>query len=169
MKFFLIGYMYSGKTTVGKQLAKRLGFNFIDTDNLFEKQFNTTIEAYFSRYGELAFRVAEHQILEDLKDYPDSAVISTGGGFPCFNRNLDLMREIGVVIYLKASVSVIYNRFVHSTSPRPLLMGLNKEESIQKIETQLADREHFYNQANVIIPADNVNIETLQRCLAPFF
>jgi len=168
MKFFIIGYMYSGKSTVGKQLAKKLKFDFLDTDIYFEEHYQTSISEYFAKYGEPAFRTAERKILEDLQSYPNNAIISTGGGFPCFNNNMELMKEMGVVIYLEASVGAIYKRFEKSTVQRPLLKGLSKEEAICKISNQLAEREVFYKQANVTLSAENVNFEALLQVLGPF-
>jgi len=165
MKIFIIGYMYSGKTTVGKQLAKKLNCDFLDTDVLFENQYQTKIPEFFAQHGETAFRTAERQILSELKNYPNNVVISTGGGFPCFNNNMELMREMGVVIYLQASVGAIYNRFEKSKVQRPLLAGLSKEEAIQKIETHLAEREISYKQANIVLSAESVNFDVLLQIL----
>jgi len=167
MKIFIIGYMYSGKTTVGKQLAKKLNYDFLDTDVLFETQYQTKISEFFAEHDETAFRTAERKILENFKNYPNNAVISTGGGLPCFNNNMELMRKIGIVIYLEASVGTIYNRFEKSNVPRPLLAGLPKEEAIRKIETHLAEREPFYKQANITFSAENVNLDVLLQILTP--
>ncbi len=168
MKFFIVGYMYSGKSTVGKQLAKMLKYDFVDTDVLFQNQYNTSISDYFSEHGEAKFREAERQILEDLRDYPNNVVISTGGGLPCFNNTMDLMRDMGIVIYLKASVNAIFRRFDRSLAQRPLLAGLSREEAIRKIETHLSEREAFYERANVTISAESVNYDALLQILSPF-
>ena len=165
MKIFIIGYMYSGKTTVGKQLAKKLNYDFLDTDVLFETQYQTTIPNFFAEHGETAFRASERKILEDLKNYPNNVVISTGGGFPCFNNNMELMRELGIVIYLEASTGAIYNRFEKSNFPRPLLAGLSKEEALKKIKNHLYEREPFYKQANITLSAENVNLDALLQIL----
>jgi len=165
MKIFIIGYMYSGKTTVGKQLAKKLNCEFLDTDALFETQYQTKIPEFFAEHGETAFRTAEREILEQIKNDPNPAVISTGGGLPCFNNNMELMREIGIVVYLEASVGTIYNRFEKSNVSRPLLAGLSKEKAIQKIEHHLHEREPFYKQANITLSAENVNLDVLLQIL----
>jgi len=169
MKIFLIGYMYSGKTTVGKQLAKKLNYDFLDTDVLFETQYQIKVSEFFAQHGETAFRTAERQILSELRNYPNNVIISTGGGFPCFNNNMELMREMGIVIYLEASIGAIYNRFEKSNVPRPLLVGLSKEDAIRKIETHLAEREPFYKRANITFSAENVNLDALLQILNPFF
>ena len=167
MKIFIVGYMYSGKTTVGKQLAKKLKYDFLDTDLMFENQYQTSISDYFSEHGEAAFRTAEHAILNDLGTYPNNVIISTGGGFPCFNNNMALMKEMGVVIYLEASVGAIYNRYSKSNVHRPLLANLSKEEAIAKIERYLAEREGCYKQANISLSAESVNFEALLQILTP--
>lgn len=161
--------MYSGKTTVGKQLAKKLNCDFLDTDELFETQYKTTISDFFAEHGEAEFRTAERKILEDLKTYENPVVISTGGGLPCFNNNMELMKKIGTVVYLQASVGAIYNRFEKSKIPRPLLVGLSKEDAIQKIKNQLDEREKFYKQAHITTSAENVRIDSLLQILAWFF
>ncbi|MDR2907761.1 MAG: AAA family ATPase [Bacteroidales bacterium] len=167
MKIFIIGYMYSGKTTVGKQLAKKLNYDFLDTDVMFEKQHQTTIPTYFAEHGEAAFRAAERRILEELRNYPNNVIISTGGGLPCFGNNVQVMKEIGSVIYLEASVGAIYYRYAKSNAKRPLLANLSKEEAISKIETHLAEREPFYKQANITLSAESVNFEALLQILSP--
>jgi len=159
--------MYSGKTTVGKQLAKKLNCDFLDTDVLFETQYQTSIPEFFAEHGEAAFRVGERKILEDLQAYPNPVVISTGGGLPCFNNNMELMKKMGTVIYLQASVGAVYSRFETSKIPRPLLAGLSKEEAIQKIESHLAEREPFYKQANITVSAESVRIDSLLQILNP--
>jgi shikimate kinase len=159
--------MYSGKSTVGRQLAKKMQFDFLDTDIIFTNQYQTSIEDYFAEHGEAAFRVAERKILEDLKNYPNHVIISTGGGLPCFHNNIELMREMGVVVYLEATVGTIYKRFEKSVVPRPLLAGLSKEDAIRKIESHLTEREPFYKQSNIALSAENVNFEALVQILKP--
>ncbi len=168
MRIFIVGYMYSGKTTVGKQLAKKLKYDFLDTDVMFETKHQTSISTYFSEHGEAAFRTAEHQILDDLKSYPNDVIVSTGGGLPCFGNNMQLMKEMGIVIYLEASVGAIYYRYAKSHAERPLLANLSKEEAIRKIESHLEEREPFYKQANITLSAENVNFEALLQILSPF-
>ncbi|MCL2027494.1 MAG: shikimate kinase [Bacteroidales bacterium] len=164
-KIFIIGYMYSGKTTVGKQLAKKLNYDFLDTDVMFETIYKTQIPEFFATHGEVAFRTAEREILETLKNYPNHVVISTGGGFPCFNNNIELMRELGIVIYLESTVDTILKRFEKSKNPRPLLANLSKDEAIKKIESHLQERKQFYEQANITLSADNVNLDVLLQIL----
>jgi len=167
MKIFLIGYMYSGKTTVGKQLAKKLNYNFLDTDVVFETQYKTSIPEYFAKFGEKEFRTAERKILEDLSTYSGNVIVSTGGGLPCFSNNIELMRKMGVVIYLEAGIEEIYKRFENSAVQRPLLAGLSKEDAICKIKSHLAEREPFYKQANITLSAENVNFDALVQILNP--
>jgi len=166
MKIFVIGYMYSGKTTVGKQLAKKLNCDFLDTDAMFETQYQCTISEFFAMHGEAEFRYAERKILDDLQSYEKPVVISTGGGLPCFGNNIELMKKMGTVVYLKATVGAVYNRLETSKNQRPLLANLSKEEAVEKIEQQLLEREPFYSQAHITIPAESVKMDALLHQLS---
>ena len=107
---FLVGYMYSGKSTIGKQLAKKLGIAFIDTDLLFEQSYHTSIPLFFKRYGETAFRKLERMILEHSIDENQPHVISTGGGTACHNNNMDWINAHGISVYLEMSAAAICAR-----------------------------------------------------------
>ncbi|MBE7179186.1 MAG: shikimate kinase, partial [Mucilaginibacter polytrichastri] len=109
MKVFLIGFMGSGKTTAGKKLAAHLNRPFIDLDHVFERRYGSTIEAYFALYGEDAFRRAESELLKTTA-YPDDAIISTGGGAPCFFDNIEWMNSQGLTIYIELPVKVLADR-----------------------------------------------------------
>ena len=92
--------MGSGKTTLGRKLAARLGYMFMDLDHVFEAQEEMTIGEYFAKHGENAFRELESEVLKSYK-YPENDVIATGGGLPCFFDNMDWMNAHGRTIYIK--------------------------------------------------------------------
>lgn len=146
MRIYLVGYMYSGKTTLGCQLAQGLGYKFLDLDQLLEARYHTTVPLLFERYGEEAFRRLERDMLHQTVQF-DQAVISCGGGTPCYADNMDFILAHGTAIYLELSVDEILARARQSRKPRPLLSGLSEEEQRKAIESQLKDREPCYRRA----------------------
>lgn len=164
MRIFLVGYMFSGKSTVGKKLAKILNFKFIDTDHAFESLYGYTIEECINLHGEDFFRQKEKEVLFNSL-MMNNVVIATGGGTPCFFDQIDLMNNEGIVVYLQASESLIINRMLNAKQERPLLKGLSLEQKREKIKQHLNVRLPIYEQASVIVPAENVNIEFLAKDL----
>lgn len=153
--------MYSGKSTMGKKLAKAMNLKYIDTDNIIETKYNITINNFFEKYGEDLFREFEYKILLDsIKE--DNIIISTGGGLPCFNKNMELIKENGISIYLKMSPQSIIHRINNSKKKRPLLQDKSPEELKTYIETLLKQREKFYNQATLTIKGESINIKEIQ-------
>ena len=159
MRIFLIGFMGSGKTTIGRQLVSMLGYKFIDQDELIEKHYNMTVSEIFATFGEEKFRETEHEVLADLIMKKDDFVISTGGGAPCFSDNMQLMNNNGMTVYLKADPKTLVHRLKDSTETRPLLKGKTELELLQFVTNKLAEREPYYNQAKLIIPTDDLQIE----------
>jgi shikimate kinase len=152
---FLIGFMGCGKTTLGRKLAARLNYTFIDLDHLLEEQAGMSVAEYFASFGETAFRLAEAEVLKNTA-YPENAVISTGGGLPCFFDNMEWMKAKGQVVYIKLSPKTLANRLEHGKEERPLLRDKQGDELINFISTKLVEREAFYMQAQVI--ADGLNL-----------
>lgn len=152
---FLIGFMGSGKTTHGRKLASYLKVDFIDLDEVFEQQNGTTIADYFKDFGEGKFRQKESKLLKHTV-YPENAVISTGGGLPCFFDNLNWMKAQGTVVYLQVPPGVIVARLTNAKTERPLLQHKTGEELLQYITQKLAEREPFYLKAQVV--ADGVGV-----------
>ncbi len=152
--------MYSGKTTIGKQLARQLGYEWCDTDKLFEEKFKTTIAEFFTKFGETAFREKEKDILIETFS-KKNLVVSTGGGLPCYENNMELIKSNGLSVYLQASIGTIMNRQQHSKVSRPLFKNLSRDEIKIKIEQHLDIRKPIYEQANITISAENFNISVL--------
>ncbi len=149
-RIFLIGYMGSGKTTLGRKLASRLNYDFIDLDHALEEQAGMTIAEYFSSFGETAFRVAESEILKQTA-YPENVIISTGGGAPCFFDNMDWMNANGTTLYIKLSPKTLADRLEHGKEARPILRDKHGDELVAFIAEKLTEREPFYTRAKVII------------------
>ena len=146
-RIFLIGYMGSGKTTIGKLLAKKLGYSFIDMDHHIEEKQFKTISQIFAEKGEEEFRRLEQNCLHEVADF-ENIVISTGGGAPCFFDNMDYMNSHGLTIYLKLTVEELAERLeLVGISKRPLLAGKSSDELRQFITEGLQKRESFYEKA----------------------
>jgi len=141
--------MGSGKTTLGRKLASRMGYAFMDLDHILEAREGMTIAEYFSRFGEDAFRKLETDVLKQTS-YPENAVVSTGGGLPCFFDNMQWMNAHGKTIYIKLAPKILADRLKNERIERPVLNGKHGEELVAFIEEKLAEREKFYNQAAII-------------------
>lgn len=157
----LIGFMGSGKTTVGIELAKRRNMNFIDTDAYIEKNAGKSITEIFAQDGEEAFRKLETEVLMNLRDTVSNTVFSTGGGMPLRVENARLLKEIGKVFYLTAANQVIYDR-VKEDSQRPLLQGENPYGKICELMKQ---RTPLYEMAADVLVDTNSNdlVDVIQR------
>jgi shikimate kinase len=154
-KYFLIGYMGSGKTTVGKQLAIKMNLQFIDMDLFIENRYRKSISAIFEEKGEAGFREIERKALHEITDF-ENVVISTGGGLPCFFDNMDVMNQAGKTIYLKVSVEELMKRLKKGKQKRPLMKDKKPEEIKNFIAVNLAKREEFYDKAAFIFECDEI-------------
>lgn len=150
MKFYLVGYMYCGKTTFGRQLAAEKGMDYLDLDRAFEERYHYTVPRFFSTFGEEAFRRLETQMLHSTAQL-DNVVIATGGGTPCHSDNMDFILDNGTAIYLQMTVDALVERALHSRNPRPLMRGLTEEQLRDKIAKQLKEREPYYLKAPVVL------------------
>ena len=154
-RFFLVGYMGSGKTTIGKLLAKELNLHFTDMDLFIENRYRKTISRLFAEKGESGFREIERTALEEVSEFENS-VISTGGGLPCFYDNMELMNASGITIYLKVPEEVLAERLDAMKHNRPLIKDKNKEEIQAFIAESLEKRQSFYHQAHLTFDAEQL-------------
>ena len=143
---FLIGMMGAGKSTVGRHLAKALNYKFLDTDQLIEKQENRTIEAIFKESGESYFRNLERDIINQFDN--KTCVYSTGGGLPIYNKNIDKLKDIGQVIYLKTSTGELLKNRIKNNSSRPMFQDAISFENLFK------QREPIYYEADFVVTTD---------------
>lgn len=163
----LIGYMGSGKTTVGKIAAERKNYTFVDTDEMIVEQQHRSISEIFAADGERAFRDMETALLRQLiAEKKEHLVISTGGGMPLRTENRQLLAQLGKVVYLKASPATIYNRIKGDTT-RPLLQC---ENPLERIEEMIVERSPLYEAgAMFIVEVDELSqseaaSEILTKC-----
>ena len=145
-RIIFIGYMGSGKTTVGKALSKALDIPFYDLDWYIETRRRKKISEIFAERGEEGFRQIERNMLHEVAEFED-VIISCGGGTPCFFDNIDYLNRQGDVVWLKATPEVLYQHLLMSKGDRPLLKGKSPEELITFIREQLSVREPFYQKA----------------------
>lgn len=158
MIVFLIGYMASGKSVVGRQLAHSLGCRFVDTDEWIEARTCKTIPQIFSEDGEDFFREKEKECLEFLLD-KDNMVIATGGGMPCFNDSISLMNELGETIYLSAQKQTLVNRLWTEKSNRPKISSCNTQEELTNVVSKhLSERGEFYKQSKYTMAVDDKSV-----------
>lgn len=142
--------MGSGKSHTGQQLATALNLPFVDLDVRLETQEGRSIGQIFETDGEAHFRQLEAKILRDtVNDH--SAIISCGGGAPCFHQNMDWINEHGLSIYLQASVELLAKRLLKGQAQRPLVRDLNESQLETFIADRLSIRESFYNQSKLIV------------------
>ncbi|NDV47677.1 shikimate kinase [Paludibacter sp. 221] len=150
-RYFLIGFMACGKTTIGKAVAEKMGFGFVDLDKLIESEHNKTVSEIFAEQGEEAFRKLENEYLKKLISL-ENTIIATGGGVPCFFNNMELMNEHGKTFYLKFAPEELKTRIqISSQNSRPLVAGKSDEELLHFVSESLKKREHFYNQATYTV------------------
>lgn len=161
---FLIGFMGCGKTTLGRKLANRLGYEFFDLDDELEKQAGMSIADYFRDHGEAKFRELESAVLKQTP-YPEQAIVSTGGGLPCFFDHMDWMNKRGKTFYVKLSPRTLADRLEHGKADRPLLREKQGDALVAFIEEKLAEREVFYNQATFVVDGLNLNAEKAQAVI----
>ncbi len=147
IRIILVGYMGSGKTTVGRQLAKALGLQFYDLDWYIEMRFRKRVAQIFAEKGEEGFRDMERRMLHEVAEFED-IVLSCGGGTPCFYDNMKYMNSLeGHTVYLRCSPEVLAQHLRMGRVERPLIKGKNPEELEQYIRQSLEEREPYYTKA----------------------
>lgn len=145
----LVGLMGSGKTTVGRLLADRLGWAFIDTDRLITEKTGTSIPVLFKEKGESFFRRLEREALLEIKD-GEKMVVATGGGTVLAAENRRLLQKMGLVVYLQTAPAVLARR-VGGGEGRPLLTG---RAPVEVLTALLKEREVFYREADLVVVTD---------------
>ena len=138
--------MGSGKTTVGRALAKELDMPFYDLDWYIESRMRKKVSQIFAEQGEEGFRRIERNMLHEVAEFED-VVISCGGGTPCFFDNMEYMNSQSQVVWLKASPEVLHKHLLMGKGDRPLLKGKTPDELIAFTREQLQYREQFYSKA----------------------
>tara|TARA_Y100000766_G_scaffold171015_1_gene146821 strand:- start:93 stop:596 length:504 start_codon:yes stop_codon:yes gene_type:complete len=166
MPIFLIGYMGSGKSTIGNNLSQIMNATFLDLDNLIEQELGLNIFDIFRQKGEHFFRKKEQYYLTSF-NYNQKMIVAVGGGTPCFCDNMHFMNTLGITIYLKVSCKELVNRLQFSNS-RPMLF--NKKVNLQDlVKEQLMEREKYYQKSQYVIESDNISIEQVSKVLKKYY
>jgi shikimate kinase len=158
---FLIGFMCSGKSRVGRQLAQQLGLRHVDIDRVVEARVGPLVP-YFQQHGEAAFREREREVLLELLQEED-VVVSTGGGTPLEGDNLERMLAAGPVVFLDVPMATLMPRIIRAGGDRPLLLGLKGEALRTRVENLLVERTPVYSRAPHRVDTDGTPEEVACR------
>ena len=157
--------MGSGKSTLGKLLAEKLMLDFLDTDDMIEKNEKKSINEIFESKGEEAFRALEADLVQNLsvrRDY----VLSVGGGLPAIEGMMQKLNEMGTTIYLKVSHEELVRRLTFDAEHRPLIKGMDQKQLEALVKERLAVREQYYEKAKLVVNGDQLTLETLYNSLS---
>ena len=155
MRIILIGFMGSGKTHWGKQVAHRLELPFFDLDEEVVRAETKSVAEIFAEKGEEYFRMTEKETMESLVADNESMVLSCGGGTPCFFNNIDFMKKYGIVVWLNTHVEVLLQRLLKEKLKRPLIKDIDDDELRTYIIRKLNERRMYYEQADVVIDKED--------------
>lgn len=163
---FLIGYMGCGKSTLGRNVSRISGMEFIDLDKYIETRFHSSIRDIFATRGEAGFREIERAMLREVGQFND-VLIACGGGTPCFFDNMDYMNEAGTTVLLDTSLPKLHSRLKRGRHKRPLIADKDDDELLEFIKVALGQRMPFYSRAaNRFVSDlldDEVEVETTAR------
>ena len=170
--WYLWGYMGSGKSSVGRAVARNLNLEFKDLDNIIIEESGKTISDFIGERGELACRKLERQLLLEHQNF--DGIFSCGGGTPCYYDNAEWMVSKGQAVYLRASPSWLHHRLASSRTrgiKRPQLTGVADQDLAEFIAKHLFERQYFYQMAQHKIAVDQNSkeqvIENLERLIKP--
>ena len=150
MRIYLIGFMGTGKSTLGQHVADILVVPFFDTDTVIESQAGMSVAGIFAALGEKEFREIEADVIRQTNIY-EKALIATGGGLPAHFDNMDWMNEHGITMHLSWPMEKLISNLLLQSSSRPLLQNLNSQEAELKIKMMLEERMPYYEMASITI------------------
>ncbi|MFK7781107.1 shikimate kinase [Psychroserpens sp.] len=172
MILVLVGYMGSGKSSVGKKLSEILNYDFLDFDTYIEQKLHMSVNDIFRTKGEVFFRKQEYLYLTEVIQ-KKKTVIALGGGTPCYGNNFNIIKEASQtkMIYLKSSIITLVDRLHTEKSTRPLISHLNtKADLLEFIGKHLFERSPIYEQSDVIIKTDGLSVDqVVEKTLLQLF
>lgn len=157
---FLIGFMGSGKSTIGKKIATELGYSFIDLDKEVEHHAQCSISDIFKYLGESTFREMESKCLKSMEGI-GAYVMATGGGTPCYFDNMNYIKQQGISVYISMDEKSIFSRLQHAKNVRPSIQGKSDAELAEFIHEQYAKRREIYEQADIIVNGLSFSVPNL--------
>ena len=160
--------MGCGKSTIGKVLAKDLDYTFVDMDEEIEEKESRSINDIFKENGERAFRGIETQFLTEISQRED-VVCACGGGAPCFNDNISVMKKAGFVVYLALDEVELYNRLLAEKEKRPLIRNLNDDQLKRHITNNLLQRKLCYSKATEKVDTNGKNVQQITEDILRLF
>ncbi len=164
MLIFLVGFMGSGKSFLGKLWASKYDLDFYDLDTLIEHTNHITVQEIFATKGEYFFREVEALVLRTTDQFTN-AIVACGGGTPCFFNNMNWMNNNGITVFLNPNKSSIYTNLLPQKMLRPLIANLSDKELVEFILTKLEERLPFYNQSKITLQSENLNEDGFQIIL----
>ena len=161
MKIFLIGFMGSGKSHWGRLLGEKLSIPFFDLDEQVAEHAGKSIPEIFATEGEEPFRLQEKDVLHLITESHESFVMACGGGSPCYFNNIEYMQQAGTTVWINTAPEILFQRLVKEKEKRPLIKELSDEQLKSFISKKYADRRIYYEQADIKIDDEPVELEKL--------
>lgn len=164
MRYFIIGYKSSGKTTIGKKLAVALNMEFIDLDEVIEMKEGKSVPEIYTTIGDEGFRVKEWEALKEIVR-KDNIVVALGGGAPCHCDNMNLIEKHGEVIYIKLDDDTLVNRLKDATKDRPIVLNKTDEELRSYVKDVRERCEHHYLRAKYYVNGKDISVRNILEVL----
>ena len=161
MKVFLIGFMGSGKTHWGRLLSQKLGIPFFDLDEQITDHAEKSIVDIFAEEGEEHFRLREQDVLHIITESHDGFVMACGGGTPCYFNNIEYMNQEGTTVWINTPLNTLFSRLILEKEKRPLIKSLSDDQLRSFISRKFADRKIYYEQADVTVDEEPIELEHL--------
>jgi shikimate kinase len=156
MKIVLLGYMASGKSSIGKRLSKKLSMSFLDLDDYIIEKEGMPISKIFETKGEVYFRLIENKYLKEILAKDEKFILALGGGTPCYANNMEeINKKDAVSIYLQGSTATMIERLIRKKSKRPLIASLSDDKIPEFVAKHLFERRPYYEQAKTTIKIDH--------------
>ena len=156
--------MGAGKSTTSRRLAQRLGWEAVDTDDLFEAKYKISVCDFFQKYDEPLYRKLESEVLKETAAL-ENVVVATGGGTACYFDNMEWMNAHGLTVFLRISEQAVVNRLAHAKRKRPLAVGKSEEELAEFVKNHYTERMPFYEQARITVKAEDLDVDNLMQLI----
>ncbi|KMQ71824.1 shikimate kinase [Chryseobacterium koreense] len=165
----LIGYMGSGKSHISKLLSQEMDLKLIDLDKEISLQYKMPVSEIFEKKGELFFRRAEREKLEEILAKEKNCVLSVGGGTPAYYNNMEIINQNTESVFLRTSVGTLANRLARQKSRRPIIAKINDDDLPEFIAKHLFERNHFYSRAKFTVDTDHKNPDEISSEIRALF